>query len=127
MAAQYPTVSRTSRLLRKIQGPPGKGSAFSYAGVPVASSAASSDGSISGIPTKSGGKEQIIVQEDGLSKFYVPIDTYEGRHRYDPTAQWSAEEEKKLVRRVSRTCVSIVPVAMLTFSSSTSKSARGRA
>lgn len=25
---------------------------------------------------------------------------YEGRHRFDPTCQWSASEEKKLVRKV---------------------------
>lgn len=35
-----------------------------------------------------------------LERFYVPVDTYEGRHRYDPKAQWTAEEEKTLVRRV---------------------------
>ena len=31
---------------------------------------------------------------------YVPIDKYEGRHRYDPSFRWSADEEKKLVRTI---------------------------
>ena len=35
-----------------------------------------------------------------LEKYYAPIDTYEGRHRYDPKARWSSEKEKKLVRRL---------------------------
>lgn len=34
---------------------------------------------------------------------YKPVEGFEGTHRFDPTATWSAEEEKKLVRRV---CVS---------------------
>ena len=29
---------------------------------------------------------------------------YEGRHRYDPTYTWTAEEEKKLVRKVIYSC-----------------------
>lgn len=31
---------------------------------------------------------------------YAPIDDYEGRHRYDPTAQWTPAEEQRLVRRL---------------------------
>ncbi|PSN60713.1 MFS general substrate transporter [Corynespora cassiicola Philippines] len=31
---------------------------------------------------------------------YEPIPEYEGRHRYDPTAEWTDEEEKRLVRRL---------------------------
>ncbi|CAK7204578.1 hypothetical protein SEUCBS139899_007336 [Sporothrix eucalyptigena] len=31
---------------------------------------------------------------------YAPIDDYEGRHRYDPTAQWTPAEEARLVRRL---------------------------
>lgn len=33
-------------------------------------------------------------------QLYEPIAQYEGRHRYDPTAEWTEKEEKKLVRRV---------------------------
>ena len=36
----------------------------------------------------------------GLEDCYVPIDTYEGRHRFDPAFVWQEEEEKKLVRKV---------------------------
>jgi len=32
--------------------------------------------------------------------FYKPIDTYEGRHRYDPKFEWTAKEEKRVVRRI---------------------------
>jgi len=31
---------------------------------------------------------------------YVPIDKYEGRHRYDPDFQWDPSEEKKIVRKI---------------------------
>ena len=31
---------------------------------------------------------------------YIPIHNYEGRHRYDPKAEWTPEEEKRLVRKV---------------------------
>ncbi|KAI9706248.1 MAG: hypothetical protein M1820_004823 [Bogoriella megaspora] len=36
----------------------------------------------------------------GLESYYVPIDNYEGRHRYDPSFHWEPEEEKKLVRKI---------------------------
>lgn len=39
-------------------------------------------------------------EENSFDQFYVPIDTYEGRHRYDPKARWNEKEEKALVRRV---------------------------
>ena len=35
-----------------------------------------------------------------LQKYYAPIDTYEGRGRYDPRARWTPEEEKRLARRL---------------------------
>ncbi len=31
---------------------------------------------------------------------YVPIDKYEGRHRWDPQFQWEPIEEKRLVRKI---------------------------
>ncbi|OBT72913.1 hypothetical protein VF21_07763 [Pseudogymnoascus sp. 05NY08] len=36
--------------------------------------------------------------EGGSTKFYEPIPEHEGRHRWDPTAEWTPAEEKKLVR-----------------------------
>ncbi|KAL8735844.1 MAG: hypothetical protein Q9181_002673 [Wetmoreana brouardii] len=42
---------------------------------------------------------------NGLEQFYIPIDTYEGRHRYDPRATWAPEEERALIRRLDlRVC-----------------------
>lgn len=41
----------------------------------------------------------------GLERYYVPIDTYEGRHRYDPKATWTQAEETALIRRLDfRVC-----------------------
>ena len=34
-------------------------------------------------------------------RYYRPIDTYEGLHRWDPDFEWEEEEEKKIVRKVS--------------------------
>lgn len=38
--------------------------------------------------------------EGGLTKFYEPIPEYEGRHRWDPHAEWTEAEETRLVRKV---------------------------
>ena len=38
--------------------------------------------------------------DGGATELYEPIPEYEGRHRYDPTAEWTEKEEKKLVRKV---------------------------
>ncbi|WPH03473.1 Hypothetical protein R9X50_00635300 [Acrodontium crateriforme] len=35
-----------------------------------------------------------------LDSFYKPIDSYEGRHRYDPSFEWDAKEEKRVVRKI---------------------------
>lgn len=37
----------------------------------------------------------------GATELYEPIPQYEGIHRYDPAAEWTEKEERKLVRRVS--------------------------
>jgi hypothetical protein len=34
------------------------------------------------------------------SRFYKPLDSYEGIHRYDPDFDWEPEEERKVVRKV---------------------------
>lgn len=36
----------------------------------------------------------------GLENYYSPIESYEGKHRYDPEYKWSPEEEQKVVRKV---------------------------
>lgn len=40
-------------------------------------------------------------------RYYKPIETYEGLHRWDPEFEWDEKEEKKLVRKVSRTFLSL--------------------
>lgn len=39
-------------------------------------------------------------ETDSLESFYKPIDSYEGIHRFDPSFEWEAKEEKRLVRKV---------------------------
>lgn len=39
-------------------------------------------------------------EETSLERYYAPIDTYEGRHRYDPKATWTREEETALIRKL---------------------------
>ena len=43
--------------------------------------------------------------ETSLESYYAPIDSYEGRHRYDPKATWSKAEEAALIRKLDvRVC-----------------------
>ena len=51
--------------------------------------------------TSSTSDERKTFLTTGLEDCYVPIDSYEGRHRFDPAFTWQEEEEKKLVRKVS--------------------------
>ena len=55
-----------------------------------------------------GHREPELASKDdelSLDKYYAPIDSYEGRHRYDPKATWSKAEEKALIRRLDiRVC-----------------------
>ncbi|KAL9601527.1 MAG: hypothetical protein Q9219_002479 [cf. Caloplaca sp. 3 TL-2023] len=45
------------------------------------------------------------AEEVRLERYYAPIDTYEGRHRYDPTATWTEAEERALIRKTDlRVC-----------------------
>ena len=51
--------------------------------------------------TSSGISAQKTFLTAGLEEYHIPIDSYEGRHRYDPTFRWVEEEETKLVRKVT--------------------------
>jgi hypothetical protein len=61
------------------------------------------------------------------NRHYEPPDEYESKHRWDPQATWTAEEEKKLYRRVGtygicvvclpRTDVRVALVACVCFGS----------
>lgn len=37
-------------------------------------------------------------------RYYKPIDSYEGLHRWDPEFEWEEWEEKRLVRKVCPVC-----------------------
>jgi hypothetical protein len=54
--------------------------------------------------------------DDGLEEYYVPIEKYEGRHRYDPKFEWNPKEEKRVVRKVSMAialpCISMIDVVV---------------
>ena len=39
-------------------------------------------------------------ESGSLESFYKPIDSYEGRHRYDPSFEWEPQEERRVVRKV---------------------------
>ena len=41
-----------------------------------------------------------VPEDDSLASFYKPVESYEGRHRYDPYFQWEPAAEKKVVRKV---------------------------
>lgn len=47
---------------------------------------------------------RINPQDDSLASFYKPVESYEGRHRFDPHFQWEPAAEKKVVRKV-RVCM----------------------
>lgn len=53
-----------------------------------------------GEPRAFGGDTKNVFSDAELAEFYAPIDEYEGKHRFDPTAKWTEEEEAKLVKRV---------------------------
>lgn len=42
-----------------------------------------------------------VFDDHAAAEFYRPVEKYEGKHRFDPTATWTPEEERNLVRRVS--------------------------
>jgi hypothetical protein len=45
---------------------------------------------------------------DSLNQYYAPIESYEGRHRYDPKFEWDPKEEKRVVRKVCITNISVL-------------------
>ena len=38
--------------------------------------------------------------QGGQTRYYKPIDAYEGRHRWDPNAEWTEKEETLIIRKV---------------------------
>ncbi|KAJ3041209.1 hypothetical protein HDV00_009747 [Rhizophlyctis rosea] len=51
-----------------------------------------------------------VFDIEELAEHYMPRDDYEGRHRFDPKFQWTAEEERKLVRKIDWKIMSFVCV-----------------
>lgn len=45
-------------------------------------------------------KHNATFEKIGDESFYTPIESYEGKHRYDPKFEWEPHEERKLVRKV---------------------------
>jgi len=41
-----------------------------------------------------------VFDDSKAAELYKPVAKYEGRHRFDPSATWTEEEERKLVRTV---------------------------
>lgn len=64
-------------------------------------------GTATSIPTKGGLSDTASVTQvsegnvgrDHLADVITPHDSYEGRHRFDPTATWTKAEERAVVRK----------------------------
>jgi hypothetical protein len=48
-------------------------------------------------------KQNTVFESPEALEIYKPTAKFEGSHRFDPSATWEPEEEKKLVRRVCGT------------------------
>lgn len=46
-----------------------------------------------------GSKAHIEVGRENIHNAIAPHETYEGRHRFDPQFEWTAAEERKVVRK----------------------------
>jgi len=46
-----------------------------------------------------GFKDTTVVGRENLSSALPPDDSYEGKHRWDPEATWTPEEERRVVRK----------------------------
>jgi hypothetical protein len=67
------------------------------AGYAKTTSASSSDTKLNSLETLG----QHVWETEEAKEIYKPIEGYEGAHRFDPSFQWSPEEEKRLVKIVS--------------------------
>ena len=75
-----------------------------YSFVSVNAGYATSATSTSTSDTKFEARENLghnVWVNDESKEIYKPIEGYEGAHRFDPSLEWSQEEEKRLVRIVS--------------------------
>ena len=58
--------------------------------------------------------------EDSLPYHLEPHESYEGRHRWDPEAKWSPQEERYLVRKTDVMLLSWICI-MVSFTGTRSK------
>ena len=94
-----PQVSGAPRFLRKLKGQSDQDeNAFATRRRASSEISGSSENLKVDSDIKNVDRENVL--EGGLERYYVPIDSYEGRHRYDPKAQWTEAEEKALVRKL---------------------------
>jgi hypothetical protein len=49
-----------------------------------------------------------VYESPEAINIYKPVEGFEGTHRFDPSAEWSPQEEKVLVRRVC--CCGFAPI-----------------
>jgi len=93
--------SRLQRVLRKAKGqiekPADEEPRNPYSSAEILTRSTSSDSLDIGDIKQALGA---VYAEGGLTRDYAPIAEYEGRHRWDPRAEWTEFEEKRLVRRV---------------------------
>ncbi|KAB5589066.1 MFS transporter [Ceratobasidium theobromae] len=47
-------------------------------------------------------REGHVFDNPDLGKYFIPIQEYEGRHRFNPKATWTEAEERSLVRKVDK-------------------------
>jgi len=66
----------------------------------AASASASASASETDVSTSELPKGRTFAGSGLHSRFYKPLDSYEGKHRYDPDFDWEPEEERKVVRKV---------------------------
>jgi hypothetical protein len=63
----------------------------------------------------------VQIGRENLSDSVAPHETYEGRHRYDPGATWTKQEERKVVRKTDLYLLSWICVMVRQFSTSYDK------
>ncbi|TVY42563.1 putative transporter [Lachnellula subtilissima] len=88
---------------------------ISFAAVDPISVSNSSSTSIKEDIETSGGQtvHGSVFDDSKAAELYQPVEKYEGRHRFDPSATWSEEEERKLIRSLDwRICL---PACMMFF------------
>ncbi|KAI9757713.1 MAG: hypothetical protein M4579_003338 [Chaenotheca gracillima] len=93
--------SFTSRLFRRAGNSSWTKSSNdgAFAFQPKLSQSSSSDIDVEDEQLKQPGHQAVSASQD-FDQYYRPIDTYEGIHRFDPKAQWTEKEEKKLIRKL---------------------------